>query len=132
MLATFLALLGRLSSQDDLAVTTPVGLRPLQRFRHGIGCFINLLVTRASLDRHKTFRMLVHEVRDNFATGIDHLSFPYARLLPELGLSLNRRASQFSPSRSPTKTFSTSGVVHLTWGRWLRLSWRSTRKSRTI
>ncbi|WP_165223862.1 non-ribosomal peptide synthetase [Aquisphaera insulae] len=97
MLAAFFAFLGRVSGQDDMAVTTPVGLRPRPRFRDGIGCFLNLVVTRARPAPERPFAELLREVRESFASGIDHCAYPYSRLLPDLGLSLNHRAESAFP-----------------------------------
>ena len=77
-----------MANQKDLAVTTPVSGRPTSRFQTSVGCFINLIVTRCQIDESLTISQLVQQVHDDFISGIDHANFPYARLLPELGLTI--------------------------------------------
>lgn len=88
LLGVFTLLLHRLSGDEDIAVTMPVAGRPMQRHENSIGCYINLMIVRTRLGMDDTFLQLVKRIGANLAEGLDHADYPFARLMPELGLPL--------------------------------------------
>jgi len=88
LLAIFNVFLQKLSQENDIVVSSPVLGRPKQAFEKGVGCYINLLVTRNRLSTDESFEMLVNNTKQNFINGIDRAYYPFSKLMPELGLTL--------------------------------------------
>ncbi|MER7213434.1 amino acid adenylation domain-containing protein [Streptosporangium sp. NPDC000239] len=87
-------LLSRYAGQKDVAVGTPVSGRDLPEFDPLIGCFINTLVLRSTVNEHATFAALLGEVRENVLNAFDNRDVPFERLVSELG-------EDRDPSRTP-------------------------------
>jgi len=83
-LAAFAALLARTSAQLDVLVGTPVAGRPRPELEGLIGCFINLLVQRTSLEGRPTFREVVRRVRTGVVEAFAHQELPFGRVVDDL------------------------------------------------
>jgi non-ribosomal peptide synthetase component F len=94
LLAGFQTLLARLSSQDDLAVGSPVAGRNREEIEGLIGFFVNTLVLRGDLSREPSFRDLLGQVRETALAAYVHQDLPFERLVDEL-------APERSLARSP-------------------------------
>ncbi|WP_196806537.1 non-ribosomal peptide synthetase [Methylobacter luteus] len=88
LLGVFNILIHRLSAEDDIALNMPVAGRPMQRHENTIGCYINLMIVRTRIRPDDTFLQLVKQIGANLAEGLDHAHYPFARIMPELGLTL--------------------------------------------
>ncbi|MFZ2312022.1 MAG: amino acid adenylation domain-containing protein, partial [Methylobacter sp.] len=88
LLGVFNMLIHQLSGEDDIAMTMPVAGRPMQRHENSIGCYINLMIVRTKIGTDGTFLQLVKQIGANLAEGLDRAQYPFARLMPELGLTL--------------------------------------------
>lgn len=88
LLGVFKLLIHRLSAEDDIAVNMPAAGRPLQRHQNTVGCYINLLIVRSRIRPDDSFLQLVKQIGANLAEVLDHAQYPFARLMPELGLTL--------------------------------------------
>ncbi|MDD1622737.1 MAG: amino acid adenylation domain-containing protein [Methylococcaceae bacterium] len=88
LLGVFNILLHRLSGEDDIVLNMPTAGRPLRRHANTVGCYINLLLVRTQLRPDETFLQLVKQIGTNLAETLDHGHYPFARLMPELGLTL--------------------------------------------
>jgi amino acid adenylation domain-containing protein len=88
LLGIFNVLIHRLSAEDDIALNMPVAGRPMQRHENTIGCYINLMIVRTRIRPDDTFLQLVKQIGANLAEGLDHAHYPFARIMPELGLTL--------------------------------------------
>ncbi len=60
----------------------------MQRHENTIGCYINLMIVRTRIRPDDTFLQLVKQIGANLAEGLDHAHYPFARIMPELGLTL--------------------------------------------
>jgi len=99
LLGVFNLLIHRLSGEDDIALNMPAAGRPLQRHENTVGCYINLLIVRTPIRPDATFLQLVKQIGNNLAESLDHAHYPFARLMPELGLTLlNPGEAPFSVS----------------------------------
>ncbi|HWN42455.1 MAG TPA: amino acid adenylation domain-containing protein, partial [Thermoanaerobaculia bacterium] len=84
LLAAFLALLQRYTSQEDLVVGTPLAGRGRPEIQDLIGFFVNLLALRVSLDGDPSFETLLVRVRECVLEAYDHQDVPFEKLVAEL------------------------------------------------
>ncbi len=91
LMAAFLALLHRLSGQDDLLVGTPTAGRNRLELEGLIGFFVNTLVLRAELTDDPLFSALLARVREESLGAYAHGDLPFERVIealaPERSLS---------------------------------------------
>lgn len=83
-LATFKALLSRLSGQEDLLVGTPVASRTRTETEPLVGFFVNTVVLRTRLGGDPPFADLVSRVADGALSAFEHQDLPFERLVEEL------------------------------------------------
>ncbi|HYS78588.1 MAG TPA: condensation domain-containing protein, partial [Candidatus Dormibacteraeota bacterium] len=84
LLATFQALLGRLTGQDDLCVGTPVAGRTRLETEPLIGVFVNSLVLRADLSSDPTFVELLGRVRSTALDALARQDLPFEKFVEVL------------------------------------------------
>jgi amino acid adenylation domain-containing protein len=83
-LAGFVALLHRLTGQEDIAVGTPIANRNWLAIEGLIGTFVNTLVLRMDVSGEPTFRDLLIRVRDVALGAYAHQDLPFEKLVEEL------------------------------------------------
>ena len=83
-LAGFVALLHRLTGQEDIAVGTPIANRNWLAIEGLIGTFVNTLVLRTDVSGEQTFRDLLVRVRDVALGAYAHQDLPFEKLVEEL------------------------------------------------
>ncbi|MDW8319701.1 MAG: condensation domain-containing protein, partial [Anaerolineae bacterium] len=84
LLAAFQALLHRYSSQDDIAVGTPIAGRTQRETEGLIGFFVNTLVLRGRLGDNPTFRELLRRTRETALEAYAHQDLPFETLVDAL------------------------------------------------
>jgi amino acid adenylation domain-containing protein len=82
--AGFMALLHRLSHQDDLVISTSSAHRGRTELEPLIGCFLNVLPLRAGFVDDPTFETLLGRVRQGVLGAFAHGDVPFERLVEEL------------------------------------------------
>ncbi|MEO1624116.1 MAG: amino acid adenylation domain-containing protein, partial [Bacteroidota bacterium] len=92
--AAITALMHRYSGQDDIILGTPVAGRDHHQLREQVGCFLNVLPIRASIDAKQSFQQLLQQTADRLLQAQNHQLYPFDRLVDELKL-------QRDTSRSP-------------------------------
>ena len=85
VLATFKALLYKLSGQPDLVVGTDVANRTQPNTDQLIGFFVNLLALRTRITPGMTFRQLLRAVRQTALDGYAHQDLPFEEILKMTG-----------------------------------------------
>jgi amino acid adenylation domain-containing protein len=83
-LAGFVALLNRLTGQEDIAVGTPIANRNHLVIEGLVGTFVNTLVLRTDVSREPTFRELLGRVRDVALGAYAQQDLPFEKLVEEL------------------------------------------------
>jgi amino acid adenylation domain-containing protein len=82
--ATFEALLGRLSGQEDFCLGTVVSHREWPEVQDLIGFFVNTLVLRCDLSADPEFRSLLGRVREDALDAFDHQDLPFEKVVEAL------------------------------------------------
>lgn len=86
LLAALLALLKRLSGQDDLVVGSPHAQRSRPEFESLIGCFAGTVVLRCDLSGDPDFLTLLQQVRTTTLQAFEAVAPPVDRLVEALEL----------------------------------------------
>jgi amino acid adenylation domain-containing protein len=94
LLAGFVAVLSRLTGQDDVAVGTPIANRTRREIEALIGFFVNTLVLRTRWTGDPAFPELLAAVRQTALEAFRHQEVPFERVVEEL-------APRRDPSRTP-------------------------------
>lgn len=84
LMAGFMVLLGRYSAQRDITVGSPIANRHHAEIEPLIGCFINSLVIRGSVEPEVPFEQLLAQVCKNTLDAYAHQDVPFERLVEEL------------------------------------------------
>ncbi|RKH35463.1 amino acid adenylation domain-containing protein [Corallococcus praedator] len=84
LLAAFEVLLARHSGQEDFCVGTPVNGRERAGLEGLIGCFLDLVVLRASLSGASSFREVLGRTRKVALDAFAHRDVPFERLVEAL------------------------------------------------
>jgi amino acid adenylation domain-containing protein len=84
LLTSFAVLLHRYSSQNDIAIGTPIAGRTQTRFEDLIGLFVNTLVIRADLSDDPSFIDMLSRIRDVALGAYEHQDLPFEKLVEEL------------------------------------------------
>jgi amino acid adenylation domain-containing protein/FkbM family methyltransferase len=93
LLAAFKALLSRYSGQTDVTVGSPFACRPLPVLERLLGCFVNLLPLRTTIEDDGSFRSLVAQVKQTVLEAHTHEEYPFDRIVeavkPERSYGVN-------------------------------------------
>jgi amino acid adenylation domain-containing protein len=84
LLASFQALLCRISGQDDVVVGTPVANRGRLETENLLGCFVNTLALRGEMADDPTFEKLLARTREVVVEAFAHEDLPFEKLVEEL------------------------------------------------
>jgi amino acid adenylation domain-containing protein len=84
LLASFSALLGRLTDRNDIVVGIDVANRNRIETEDLIGFFVNLLPIRADLSGNPAFTALLKRIRDVAMNAYAHQDLPFDKLVEEL------------------------------------------------
>ncbi|PHS10315.1 MAG: hypothetical protein COA88_02400 [Kordia sp.] len=74
------------TKKNDFIVGVPVNGRIHPDVESMVGCFINLLAIRNTIDPEKSFTAHVSEVKQQMINGLAHQAYPFDLLVNELGL----------------------------------------------
>lgn len=81
LLAAWRLLLGRLASERDVPIGSPLTLRDTPALGGMIGCLVNPVVLRTPLDGADSFRDLVRRERDTVLEALAHRAVPFAEVV---------------------------------------------------
>ena len=84
LLAAFVALLARLTGQEDVVVGAPIANRARVEVEGLIGFFVNTLVLRTGLGGDPTFREILARVREVTLDAYAHQDLPFEKLVDAL------------------------------------------------
>ncbi|BAY81672.1 peptide synthetase [Calothrix parasitica NIES-267] len=83
-LAAFKILLHRYTSEDDIAIGSPIANRNWTEVEPLIGFFVNTLVLRTDVSGNPNFIELLQRVKDVAAAAFKHQDLPFAKLVEEI------------------------------------------------
>nr|WP_268795449.1 non-ribosomal peptide synthetase [Paenibacillus sp. Leaf72] len=84
LLAAYSALLGRLSSQEELIVGTPIAGRSHADLQGMLGMFVNTLALRLSPSGEKPFSAYLQEVKQTALSAFEHGDYPFEELVEQV------------------------------------------------
>ncbi|CCF12774.1 plipastatin synthase subunit D [Brevibacillus laterosporus GI-9] len=86
LLAAYNVLLAKYTGQQDMIVGSAIAGRQHADLESIIGMFVNTIPLRNKPNADKTFRMFLHEVKENLLKAYEHQDYPLELLLEQLGL----------------------------------------------
>lgn len=89
LLAIYNILLYKLTGKEDLVVGTPSSGRMHAGLDKLIGMFVNMVPVRNRIDRNKSYKQLLADLKDKTLACFDHQGFTYDSLVDELKLDRN-------------------------------------------
>ncbi|MFF4989279.1 amino acid adenylation domain-containing protein [Streptosporangium saharense] len=84
LVAVIKVLLARYTGQDDIVVGTPTSGRSRHEFEDVIGCFVNTVALRSTVDETLPFEEFLSQVRDTVLEAFVHEEVPFDRLVEVL------------------------------------------------
>jgi len=81
LLAAFRLLVARLTGQDDLCIGTPVTLRDAPELAGVVGCLVNPVVLRRSVDRSRAFLAEIEAEKRGALAAFQRRRVPFARVV---------------------------------------------------
>jgi amino acid adenylation domain-containing protein/non-ribosomal peptide synthase protein (TIGR01720 family) len=84
LLGAWHLLLSLYSTQEDIAVGSPIAGRNRPEIEPLIGFFVNTLVLRVQVHQASSFRQLLKQVRDKTLEAYEHQDVPFEKLVDEL------------------------------------------------
>jgi amino acid adenylation domain-containing protein/non-ribosomal peptide synthase protein (TIGR01720 family) len=94
MLSVYQALLYRYTSQEDIAVGSPIAYRDKPELQNLIGFFINTLVFRSDFSDTPTFSQLIKQVHKNTMDAFENKDIPFEKVVDALKI---KRTQEKSP-----------------------------------
>jgi amino acid adenylation domain-containing protein len=82
--AVFVALLSRLSGQEDIVLGTPIANRRWKSVEGLVGCFLNTLALRTTIEEGMRVETLIDRVRQTTLEAYRHQDLPFERLVEAL------------------------------------------------
>ncbi|WP_344447307.1 condensation domain-containing protein, partial [Kitasatospora nipponensis] len=84
----------RYTGQTDFVLGTSTFGRPAPELQDQIGCYINTLALRDTLEPQEGFRALLHRVQNTLLDAMQHGEYPFDQVVRELGATteVNRNA----------------------------------------
>jgi amino acid adenylation domain-containing protein len=77
LLTAFNVLLHRYTQQEDICIGTPVAGRHQQNIENVIGCFINLLAIRNTIDGNNSFNHLISQIKHSVLAAQENSAIPF-------------------------------------------------------
>lgn len=80
-LTVFQSVLARFGDGDDFAITIPTSNRPSSGLNQTVGCFVNPLPYRATVDLGATLVDAIESTKQNLLADLDHADIPFHMIL---------------------------------------------------
>lgn len=106
-MAAFAVLFSRHTGQDDVVTSTGIANRNRSEIEDLIGCFINIIPVRATLDAEEEIRSFVRRVHDSIAQGLDHQDVPFEAIVSAVR---PKRDASYSPIAQTMIVFHNAGL----------------------
>ncbi len=84
--ATLKMLLNRLTSEEDIVIGIPAANRNHYQLKNMVGCFLNTLMLRDTLDVNASFHNFLLDVNKTLINGLAHQNYPFEYVLEQLNI----------------------------------------------
>ncbi|TWU03764.1 non-ribosomal peptide synthetase [Neorhodopirellula pilleata] len=88
-LTVFETLLARYGDSDDFAITVPTSNRPASGLNRTVGCFVNPVMYRATVDPNRTWIEAIETTRDRLLADLDHALVAVDRVIASTAVTRN-------------------------------------------
>ena len=107
MLAAFKVLLHKISGGEEVIVKMPTLGRYSEKYNASVGYYVNMMLMQTAFknDQH-TFIDIVNAVKSEFINSIDHVKYPFSRLLTNLETVIGDSQDYFPVSFAYQNIFS--------------------------
>ena len=112
LLAIFKVLLYRLSHTEDIIIIQPTLGRPAEKYNKSIGYYINIMLSRTSISADQSFGEVVQDLKKELIESIDHVQYPYPKLLADLALTRAEREGLFPVSFNYLNMFDENQLIN--------------------
>ncbi|MEM7087478.1 MAG: amino acid adenylation domain-containing protein [Bacteroidota bacterium] len=90
-------LLNRLTSEEDVIIGIPAANRNHSQLKHMVGCFLNTLMLRNTVNKQESFQSFLLKVNENLMDALAHQNYPFEQLLEELKVPKDYNRFPLSP-----------------------------------
>ena len=88
-LTVFQSVLARYGDSDDFAITVPTSNRPATSLGRTVGCFVNPITYRATVESKFSLRNAMQVSRDGLLADLDHADVPFQRIVAAAKVTRN-------------------------------------------
>jgi amino acid adenylation domain-containing protein len=81
LISAFKVLLFRYSGHEDICIGIPVSGREQEEVKHLIGCFINIIALRSTVQKDATFSELLAEMKKNILEAYEYQDVPFEKII---------------------------------------------------
>jgi amino acid adenylation domain-containing protein len=97
MLSAFKLLLHKLCGNEDVIVKMPTMGRYSEKYNHSVGYYVNMILLHTAFTNEQhTFADIVSSVKSQFINSIDHVRYPFSKLLASLD-SVKGKGDEYFP-----------------------------------
>jgi len=95
--ATINVLLNGLTSEEDIIIGIPAANRNHSQLKNMVGCFLNTLMLRNTLNKEESFISFLLKVNENLMDALANQNYPFEQLLEDLKVPKNYNRFPLSP-----------------------------------
>ncbi len=87
----------RLTSQEDVIIGVPSANRNHHQLKDIVGCFLNTLMLRNTVDPDETFLTFLKKVNQTLLKALENQNYPFEQILEDLNIAAEDRRFPISP-----------------------------------
>ncbi|WP_420574981.1 amino acid adenylation domain-containing protein [Kordia sp.] len=89
--------LQRLTAENEITVGIPAANRTHEQLKDIVGCFLNTLMIRDTLDTTRDFTTVVKNINTTLLAALENQNYPFEQLLDDLNIAAEDRRFPISP-----------------------------------
>lgn len=97
LLSAFKIFIYKLTQSKDITITLPIAGRPRREDETEVGFYVNMLPLRNEVNPQESFIDFIKKLKGNFAEGLSHSQYPFAKIVANLGIKVLQSPIQSFP-----------------------------------